>query len=366
MADARALLSRLVAFPTVAGESNEALIAWAAERLEAAGAAVRVLPSCRPDARSLHAVFGPADAAGVLLAAHTDVVAVDGQAWSRDPFVLHESGGRLYGRGAADMKGFLAAILAAAGEIPAAALRRPLQIALSCDEELGCRGAPPLLEALAPAIATPAWCVVGEPTGMRVVERHKGKRAWRARVRGRPGHSSRPATAVNAVEAAARLIVALGELPAPPATLSTGPIAGGVSLNIVPEACAFDFEVRAGEALDRLAGRVEALAAELDAELHARAPEAGVELEPLVSYPPLIPEPGSRAAAEVAALAESAAGGAVDFGTEAGLYQSALGVPVLVCGPGDMAQAHVADEYLELAQLARAERFVARIAAWLS
>jgi acetylornithine deacetylase len=363
-------LARLIAFPTVAGESNEALIAWVAEELERAGATVRVLPSWRPDARSLHAVFGPPEPGGALLSAHTDVVAVEGQAWSRDPFTLHEANGRLYGRGATDMKGFIAALLAA--EI--LQLRRPLHIALSCDEELGCRGAPALLDAL--DIAPPAFCVVGEPTRMRVVERHKGKLAFRALVRGRPCHSSRPADGVNAVEYAARLIVGLRGLAAelesetdpafaaPSATISTGPIAGGVALNIVPESCRVEFEARMlpGQDPEAIAARIETLAAELAAEM----PDGGIELERLAGYPPLGVNRDAEAAAEVAALAEAQAGGAADFGTEAGLYEAALGVPVLVCGPGDMAQAHVADEYIEVDQLARAERFVTRIARSLS
>jgi acetylornithine deacetylase len=353
-------LARLVAFPTLAGESNEALIDWVAERLDAAGADVRVLPSCRPDARSLHAVFGPPEPGGVLLSAHTDVVAVEGQAWSRDPFSLHEQDGRLYGRGATDMKGFVAAVLAATAGMRA--LRRPLHIALSCDEELGCKGAPALLDALAPAIAPPAWCVVGEPTRMRVVERHKGKLAFRALVRGRPCHSSRPADGVNAVEYAARLIVGLRELAGPGTTVSTGPIAGGVALNIVPESCRVDFEARMLAGQEAIAAGIATLAEELSAEMQAAAPEAGIELVPLAAYPPLAATPDGEAAAAVAALAGEPAGGMVDFGTEAGLYQAALGVPVLVCGPGDMAQAHVADEYLEIDQLVQAERFVARIA----
>jgi acetylornithine deacetylase len=360
MPDARTALARLVGFPTVAGESNEALIAWVAEELEAAGAIVRVLPSWRPDARSLHALFGPNEPGGALLSAHTDVVAVDGQAWTRDPFVLHEQDGRLYGRGATDMKGFVAAVIAAAPGIRVDDLRRPLHVALSCDEEIGCKGAPALLHALAPAIAPPAWCVVGEPTRMRVVERHKGKVAFRALVSGRPCHSSRPADGVNAVEYAARLIVGLRELADSSTTVSTGPIAGGVALNIVPESCRVDFEARMLPGADP-AARIAALAQELSTEMRAAAPEAGIELVSLASYPPLAAS-DPQAAEAVAALAETQAGGAVDFGTEAGLFQAALGVPVFVCGPGDMAQGHVADEYIEVDQLARAERFVGRIA----
>ena len=360
------LLARLVGFPTVAGESNEALIDWIAERLEAGGATVRVLPGPRPDGRSLHAVLGPADEPGVLLAAHTDVVAVDGQDWSHDPFTLRVDDDRLYGRGATDMKGFIAAVLAA---LPTpSALRRPLHLTLSADEELGCRGTPALLSAL--DITPPRWCVVGEPTRMRVVERHKGKLSFRVDVHGRACHSSRAPEGVNAVEYAARLVVALRDVEAelrartddrfgvPYATVSVGPIRGGVALNIVPDACTFEAEIRLlpGEEPTAALARVRELAAGLSAEM----PEGGIEVTELARYPGLATD--AHAAAEVAALAGQDRGDAVDFGTEAGLYQAALDVPVVVCGPGDMAQAHVPDEYLESDQLARAERFVARIA----
>lgn len=375
-ARARELLARLVAFPTVAGESNEALVDWIAQELEDAAAKVRVLPGPRPDGRSLHAVVGPADEAGVLLAGHTDVVPVDGQSWSHDPFDLRVDGGRLYGRGAADMKGFVAAVLAAVEASRSSALRRPLHLALSTDEELGCRGTPALLSALAGAIPAPRWCVVGEPTRMRVVERHKGKLAFRVAVRGRAAHSSRAPEGVNAVEHAARLVVALRDVEAelraaltderfdtPFATVSVGPIHGGVALNIVPEWCTFDAEIRLLPGQDPVVAedRVRQIAAALEAAMRERAAESRVEVTRLSRYPGLADSPGA-AAAEIAALAEESRGGSVDFGTEAGLYQAALDVPVVVCGPGDMAQGHVADEYLETDQLDRAERFVRRIA----
>jgi acetylornithine deacetylase len=358
------LLARLVGFPTVAGHSNEALIDWTAEQLEDAGAAVRMLPGPRADGHSLHAVLGPADEPGVLLAAHTDVVAVDGQSWSHDPFALRVDGDRFYGRGAADMKGFIAAVLAAAPGTRT--LRRPLHLALSVDEELGCRGTPALLSAL--AIAPPRWCVVGEPTRMRVVERHKGKLAFRVEVHGRACHSSRAPEGVNAVEYAARFIVALRDVEdelractddrfgVPFATVSVGPIRGGVALNIVPDACTFEAEVRLLPGQDPAAvlARIRDLAAGLEAQMG----EGGIEVAELTRYPGLA---SSDAAAEIAALADASRNGSVDFGTEAGLYQAALNVPVVVCGPGDMAQAHVADEYLEADQLERAERFIRRI-----
>jgi acetylornithine deacetylase len=376
----RRLLADLVGFATVAGTSNEALVAYAAERLEDAGATVTTSPATRPDGHNLHAVLGPADVPGVILSAHTDVVAVEGQAWTRDPFVLHAEAGRLYGRGTADMKGFIAAVLAIAPGVKASALRRPLHIVLSCDEELGCVGIRPLLPELARTIPPPQVCVVGEPTRLRVADRHKGKLALRVTVRGRACHSSHAPEGVNAVEYAARLIVELrrlaGELEdaerderfaVPHATVSTGPIRGGVSLNIVPDECIFEVEIRVlpGQEADALERRVATAAAELEHEMRGVAGEAAITVERATAYPGLAAGTNAAAAREIARLAGAGDGLAVDFGTEAGLLQQALGGPVVVCGPGDMAQAHRPDEYLEQSQLDDAVAFLKRLAATL-
>src|SRR5688500_5140967 len=206
-------LRPLIAHATITGEPNGARVDFVAERLSAAGAGVRVLPGARDDAANLHAVLGPADAeGGLLLAAHTDVVHVEGQPWSHDPFALRVADGRAYGRGAADMKGFIATVLAALVDADPPRLRRPLHVALSSDEELGCRGVVPLLDTLAELPAPPARVLVGEPTELHVVDRHKGKAALRAHVRGRAAHSSLGPAGVNAVAYAARLVTGLLEL----------------------------------------------------------------------------------------------------------------------------------------------------------
>jgi acetylornithine deacetylase len=277
------------------------------------------------------------------------------------------------------MKGFIAAVLAVAACLSVRRLREPLQLALSCDEELGCKGVGSLLEQLAGAPGRPWLCVVGEPTLMSVADRHKGKLALRVEVRGRAAHSSVPARGVNAVTFAARLIAKLDELsPAlaggpgdetfavPHATLSVGPIRGGTSLNIVPERCTFDVEVRypPGDAPQRLLGAIRAHAEAIAADMHAVAPEAGVELVEIASYPPLSPWPEGVAA--MASLGIRNAPIAVDFGTEAGYYSKRLRTPCVICGPGDMAVAHRADEYIEREQLRAAERFVASVIARLS
>ncbi len=264
-------------------------------------------------------------------------------------------------------------------------LREPLRLALSCDEELGCLGIRPLLAELARSIAPPQLCIVGEPTRLRVADRHKGKLALRVEVRGRACHSSHVPEGVNAVEYAARLIVALrrlaGELSTadgderfavPHATISTGPIRGGVSLNIVPDECAFEVEIRLlpGQDVGELERRVRALAAELAREMCAVADDAGIIVSRTTDYPGLAAAGNAPAATQVAELAGPSTSGvgaiALDFGTEAGLLAQALGDAVVVCGPGDMAQGHRPDEYLEESQLRAAVAFLDRVMASLT
>jgi acetylornithine deacetylase len=373
--DAEAVLARLVSFPTVAGTPNQPLIEFAHDWLERLGARVTIVPSqWREDGYNLHAVLGPGEDGGILLAAHTDVVAVEGQPWTSDPFRLRRDDGRLYGRGTADMKGFIAATLAALAEHPPRALRRPLQLALSCDEELGCRGVGSLLDELARGAPRPSLCVIGEPTLMRVADRHKGKVALRVQVRGRAAHSAIPTDGVNAVTWAARLIAELDDLSrelaagprdeafaVPHATLSIGPIEGGVSLNIVPDRCTFELELRypPGDDPERLLAAIRERAQRIAAGMRELSPQTGIELTETTAYPPLLPS-----AEGVAAIGSLGIGGgpiAVDFGTEAGHYSQRLGVPCVVCGPGDMAVAHKPDEYLEGAQLRAAREFVAGV-----
>jgi acetylornithine deacetylase len=387
---ALAVLERLIAQPTVAGRSNEALIAELAERLEALGADVRIVASTREDARNLHAVLGPVDAAGgILFAAHSDVVDVEGQPWTRDPFALAVDGGRAYGRGSTDMKGFIAALLSALEALEdhgagfAGRLRRPIHVAISSDEELGCKGVGPLLDVLAQLPVAPGWALVGEPTELRVVDRHKGKAAARLELHGLAAHSSVPADGVNAVAHAGLLITQLielaGELRAGPldtafrapfSTVGIGPVHGGVAVNIVPDHCRLDVELRTVPAVDpdELMGRVRTLAAEVEAAMRGEHEGCEVTVEPLSSYPGLAPAAGGAEERSAAALAQaldpavkSSERGAADFGTEGGLYARALGIPVFVCGPGSMKDAHRADESVAIDQLEAAEAMITRL-----
>lgn len=342
MSDPAALLARLVAFPSVAGQPNGEIAGFIAGWLRDHGVECREVAG-EGGRVGLLAQTGRGE--GVLLAAHMDVVAVAGQGWTADPWTLTEQGGRLVGRGAADMKGFLACAMLAMAE---AADRGdvPLLLAVSTDEEIGCIGVRDLLPVVASLESRPSACVVGEPTGMRLAAAHKGKLALRATLHGTARHSSEAPLADNAVEHAAELVLALRDrgreladsgrrderFAIPHSTVSVGPIHGGTALNIVPDRCTVEFEVRTVPGDD-----ARALLPPLDR----------MELEQLADYPPL--DGGGES---IAALLGVEARGPIDFGTEAGLYAE-LGIPTAVCGPGDIAGAHRADESVEHDQLGR-------------
>jgi len=373
---------RLVAFPTITRGPNHDLIDDVRSRLEALGAPCHLTWDDSKTKANLFASFGPTDRPGVVLSGHTDVVPTDGQDWSTDPFLVRERDGKLFGRGTTDMKAFLAVPIAMREEIANADLKRPLHLALSYDEEIGCVGVHRMLAELGDYAATPAACIVGEPTSMGVVTGHKGKRVLRCSVRGRSGHSSRPEDGVNAIERAAQLIVKARQVAErliaegpfeegfdPPYTsMMTGTIAGGVAVNIVPADCVFELEIRflPGEDPDRLIDELKRYAQErIEPEMRAIDPDAGFVFEEVVTYPAL----KTQAEADVVALAQRLSGetttGAVGFGTEAGLF-SLKGVPSVVCGPGGITEAHRPDEYVEVAQLARCRDFVRGLLAELS
>ena len=361
--DATALLARLVARPTIAGGDNLELIADIAAVLDEAGADVRVHDGTRPGTNVLHAVLGPADApGGVLLAAHGDVVDVAGQSWTADPFVLRADGGRLHGRGAADMKGFIAATLAAVSRADPSSLNAPLHVAISHDEELACAGIAPLLDAL--EIAAPlAGVVVGEPTELRVVDRHKGKAALDITVRGRAAHSATPSAGVNAVRAAAHLIVALEELGAAAGVRGERPVVLDAARHDRhrPDPRRRRAQHRAGPL--HAAGR-DARAPWAAARRDRRADRRRWPPAPRCAAPAATRRsrrPRTRSARASQRSPATVTGGAVDFGTEAGLYQERLGVPVVVCGPGSMTQGHTPDEFITADQLAAGEAFIDRL-----
>lgn len=367
-----ATLSRLVGFPTVSRDSNLDLINSVRAELEALGARCRLTLDGDGRKANLLASFGIGEG-GLVFSGHTDVVPVDGQVWASDPFVLTEKDGRLYGRGTADMKGFIALVLAAAPQMAASA--RPFHIALSYDEEVGCIGARSLVRDMIEAGIRPSGCVIGEPTELKPVIGHKGASAYVCEVRGREAHSSLAPEGVNAIEYAARLIERLrligerfraGErrhdgFDIPFTTINTGVISGGLMANIVPAECAFRFDIRRlpWTHAEDVIREMEAYARdELAPLMQAIAPEAGIVFRQIGSVPAfdmLAEDPFVRRVERAAS--SNGRPGYVAFGTEAGLFQEA-GVPTVVCGPGSIEQAHRPDEFISLDQLARGEIFL--------
>ncbi|NNJ15131.1 acetylornithine deacetylase [Pseudomonas putida CSV86] len=380
-ANSRGLLARLIAFPTVSRDSNLELIAFIRDYLASHGVDSELFLNDEGTKANLFATIGPRDRGGVVLSGHTDVVPMDGQAWTVEPFVMSERDGRLYGRGAADMKGFIACVLAAVPAFVAAPLRTPVHLAFSYDEEVGCLGVRSMLAALEQRPHKPVLCLIGEPTELKPVLGHKGKLAIRCQVHGAACHSAYAPYGVNAIEYAARLIGKLGEIgerlaapelhderfDPPFSTVQTGVIKGGRALNIVPAECEFDFEVRALPGFDAqvVADELERFAeAELVPKMQAVEPATGVSLRPLSAYPGLATAPDSEAARLLAMLSGSDGFGTVAFGTEGGLFEQA-GIPTVVCGPGSMDQGHKPDEFVSLKQLRGCDEMLGRLLVYL-
>jgi acetylornithine deacetylase len=370
-------ISRVIAFSTVSRESNLALIEWARAHLESLGARCRLTYDPEGRKANLFASLGPETAGGVVLSGHTDVVPVDGQKWDTDPFRAEINGDRIYGRGTADMKGFVAAALALAPEFVNNGLRQPLHFALSYDEEIGCIGVRGLIADLAQAGIRPNTVLVGEPTSMRVVIGHKGKHGYRCTVRGLSCHSAYAPQGVNAIEAAAEIIAYLKGMarrfrdqgPHDPlfdithTTVHTGVIQGGTALNIVPKQCSFDFEFRhlPGDDPEALFQEVKTFAeTTLLPEMQRVDPGSGFDWEVLSLMPGLNVGADSEPARMALALTDFRDIGKVSYGTEAALFQQA-GMPAVVCGPGSIEQAHKPNEYVSLDQIAQCEAFLRRL-----
>lgn len=379
--NSRQLLERLVGFNSVSRESNLAMIEFIRDYLAGFGVVSELFFNADKTKANLYASIGPADQRGIVLSGHTDVVPVDGQAWSSDPFVLREHQGRLYGRGAADMKGYLACMLAAVPQFVAHPLRIPVHLAFSYDEEVGCLGVRSLLAALEQREPKPLACIIGEPTELRPVLGHKGKLAMRCCVQGAACHSAYAPQGVNAIEYAARLIGKLGEIgehlaqnedldlrfDPPFSTLQTGVIRGGSALNIVPAQCEFDFEVRALPGFDpqRVADQIQQFAeTDLLPKMQAVQPDTTIRFQPLSGYPGLATHPDGFAAELIARLSGCNEFGTVAFGTEGGLFDQA-GIATVICGPGSMEQGHKPDEFVTVEQMAGCDAMLERLTRWL-
>jgi acetylornithine deacetylase len=372
------LLDTLIGFATVSRDSNLELVVFIRDYLRALGVHSELFYNDERTKANLFATLGPDDRGGIVLSGHTDVVPIDGQSWTVDPFRLTASEGRLYGRGTADMKGFIASVLAAVPAFLERPLKLPVHLAFSYDEEVGCLGVRPMLADLEKRPHRPRLCLIGEPTGLKPVLGHKGKLAMRCHVKGAACHSAYAPYGVNAIQYAARLVNRLeeiGETLAQPehqdarfdppfSTVQTGVIKGGRALNIVPSECEFDFEVRALPGFDAqtVPDKLQAYAeTELLPKMRAVQRETDIRLQALSAYPALATEADSDAARLLALLSETSEFGTVAFGTEGGLFEQA-GIPTVVCGPGSMDQGHKPDEFITLEQLARCDAMMVRLA----
>ncbi len=360
------ILERLVRFRSVVGMPNGDIVEWVVAYLKSLGISAHVLPGPEGDRANLFATIGPADKAGYILSGHTDVVPAAEAGWNSDPFVASAEGDKLYGRGTSDMKGFLAAALAAVPALLSRPLSRPIHLAFSYDEEAGCRGVPHLLAHLPDLCAPPLGAIIGEPSGMRAILAHKGKAAARLTLKGRSGHSSRPDLGLNAVHAmtevqqaavAASLELSHGpfetEFDPPYSSLSIGTISGGQAVNIIPELCTMELEARAISSADP-----QALLAPVRTAAEALEQKGfGVDWQLLSSYPALRLSPTAHLADLLRDLTGIEPLAAVSYGTEAGLYQRA-GIDAIICGPGDIGRAHKPNEFIAASELAACQAMI--------
>ena len=370
------MLARLVAFDTTSRDGNIPLIAFVEDYLDGWG-----VPHLRVDYEAgrktnLFATIGPAIAGGIVLSGHTDVVPVDGQSWTSDPFSLSQRGERLFGRGTCDMKGFLAVCLAEVPRFLKAGLKAPIHLALSCDEEVGCKGVRPLIAHMRDNLPRPRAVIVGEPTSMQVVNAHKSAVTFATEVIGHEAHSSLTHQGVNAILVAGELLTEISRIredliaegdptrrfDPPYSTIHVGVIEGGTAKNIIPRRCAFQWETRLLPTAepDFVPRRFESFARSLEPAMKAVAPEAGIATEAVNSVPGLAPEKDSPAEHLALHLAGANATHAVSYCTEAGLFQQ-IGIPAVICGPGSIEQAHKPDEYIDISELRKCEAFMSKL-----
>ena len=370
------MIERLIAFPTVSRDSNLGLIEWTRDYLVDLGADCRLTFDSSRKKANLFATLGGGSRPGLVLSGHTDVVPVDGQDWATDPFKATIADGKLYGRGSADMKSYIAAALVNAPKFLALNADAPLHLALSYDEEVGCIGVRGLIKDLQDIGLKTAGCIVGEPTLMQPIIAHKGTHRFRCCVTGREAHSSYTTHGVNAIDYAARIVVYIRQMAdrlaqletrdhaftVPFTTMQTGLIRGGIAVNIVPKTCEFVFEARTlpGASEQKLFQEVQDYAATLLPEMQRVEPNARIEFEMLNTAPGMNMQESDEIVKLAEALSRNKPNGAVSYGTEGGLFQKA-GIPTVICGPGDIDQAHRPNEFVSLEQLAQCEAFMQRL-----
>ena len=375
-------LEKLIAFPTISRDSNLELIAYVQQVLKGIGVASQLVANEDGSKANLWATIGPADVPGIALSAHTDVVPVQGQNWSSDPFTLTKRGNNLYGRGTADMKGFIACCLSLAEQASKRKLHTPFHLAFSYDEEIGCIGVRRLLEMLKTLPIRPRFCIVGEPTMLQVVTAHKGKLGFRVSAHGLEAHSSLAPIGANAIYMACDLIAEIrriqaelashgardGEYEVAYTTLHVGKMAGGEVMNIVPNLATFDFEIRYLPQEDQqgIVARIKLAAEEVASRYRGVYSSAHFMFADLQSYPALDTPVDSDVVNFVRRLTGGNSTGKITFGTEGGLFQQELGIPAVVCGPGNIAVAHKPDEYVSLEQMDLCDAMLARLLAELA
>ncbi|WP_420860977.1 acetylornithine deacetylase [Algirhabdus cladophorae] len=363
----QSLLARLISFPTISADPNIDLITFCADFLKSTGANVTLIQDETGKKANLYATVGPRDCAGVLLSGHTDVVPVAGQNWATPPFEMTGHNGKLFGRGTADMKGFVACTMMAALKASKMTLKTPLHLALSYDEEVGCIGVRSLIDMLADAPFRPQFCIVGEPTLMQVATGHKGKTAAKVTTTGHAAHSALAPTGLNAIHMACDIIGFLRELQdtiastgvqdddydVPYSTVHVGTMTGGTALNIVPDHAEFMFEIRhlAGDDPKTILAQIEARTEDYLAALRPQFPQANTTISITNSYPSLVTDSSAAVVGFMQELTQTTHTIKVAFGTEGGLFSSVLDVPTVVCGPGSMDQGHKPDEFIEISEL---------------
>ena len=375
---AQTMLAQLISFDTTSRDGNIPLIEFVESYLDSWG-----IPHFRVDYEAgkktnLFATIGPDIAGGIVLSGHTDVVPVDGQPWTSNPFELTERDGRLFGRGTCDMKGFIAVALSLVPKFKAAGLRTPIHLALSCDEEVGCKGVRPLVAHIRDHMKKPGLVIVGEPTSMQVVNAHKSALTFSTEVLGHEAHSSLTDQGVNAIMVAGELLGEInrirhdltergdptGRFDPAYSTIHVGVIEGGTAKNIIPRKCSFQWETRLLPTADinEVPTRFEKFARALEPAMKTVAAGTGILSRQTNAVPGLAPEENSPAEHLALHLAEANGTHAVSYCTEAGLFQQ-IGIPAIICGPGSIAQAHKPDEYIDITQMQKCEAFMDRLLA---
>ena len=378
------ILKDLVSFDTTSRGSNLDLIGYVENYLSNYGIKSTLIENDQRTKANLYATISTSNARGVMLSGHTDVVPVDGQSWSTNPFVLHQEGHHLYGRGTADMKGFIACVLAWVPTMINAKLAKPIHIALSYDEEVGCLGVRKLIDFIAETPNLPSFGIIGEPTNMKIINAHKGKRAMSVKIDGSSAHSAYPNEGVNAINAAVQLISFLRSQQqvidkngpfddgyiVPHSTIHVGKIQGGIALNIVPDNCSFDFEIRhlPDHDIEPILVELEKYAKTcLEPAMKTIEPTCKINIEPLSSYPGLDTPLDSPLIDLIQSLLEGEEHPQkISFGSEAGLFDSRAGIPCVVCGPGSISEAHRPNEYITLEQLGKCNTMLRRLIDWVN